>query len=380
MLPGMAQIPAPSETAMQTTREILRAYADYALGILASPLDPENRIYFVYLATSAIAAFFVYEAARRRGGGESSFLRFLFPRHVWQHPSAWLDLRYFFFHLLIGHFLMLGLGAWSAALAFGLVTGEPSIGSFLRRTGTFSAADFAIAAGYMFASMAVIDFVAFLTHYLQHRLPILWQFHKVHHSAEVMHPISNFREHPVDNLVYKLVTGLGIGAVSGLAVNVFGYVPSVPSLLGVPLLMLAFNLLAYNLRHSHVWLRWPGRWSMILPSPAHHQIHHSCHPDHIDKNFAFMFPIWDVIFRTYCLPEDNRDVKFGIGEGEADELGTCLQLYLVPFRDAYRLVRRRLRRIARHRRAFAGGDRFRTRRSPAPPAEARPGPPRARAS
>ncbi len=84
--------------------------------------------------------------------------------------------------------------------------------------------------------------------------------------------------------------------------------------------MLAFNLLAYNLRHSHIWLRWPGRWSMVLPSPAHHHVHHSCHPDHIDKNFAFMFPVWDVIFRTYHLPEDNRDVKFGIGEGKAAEL------------------------------------------------------------
>ena len=177
-------------------------------------------------------------------------------------------------------------------------------------------------------------------------MPLLWQFHKVHHSAEVMHPISNFREHPVDNFAYDLITGLGFGALNGIAVNVFGYLPSLPSLLGVPLLMLAFNLLAYNLRHCHVWLRWPGRWSMVLPSPAHHHVHHSCHPDHIDKNFAFMFPVWDVIFGTYTLPEDNRDVKFGIGEGKAAELSTCLQLYLIPFRDAWRVIRRRLRRPA----------------------------------
>jgi hypothetical protein len=48
-----------------------------------------------------------------------------------------------------------------------------------------------------------------------------------------------------------------------------------------------------------------------------------------------------VIFRTYHLPEDNRDVKFGIGEGKADELGSCLQLYFIPFRDAWRLIRGR---------------------------------------
>ncbi len=332
---------------MPTMREFLNSYADYALGILVYPLDPSHRIYVLYLATSALAAFLVYRAARRRGQAERSFLRFLFPSHVWRHPSAWLDLRYFFFHMLIGHFLLLGLGAWAAAVAFGYVTGDFSVKSFLQKSAAFSATDLAIATGYMFASFAVIDLLAWLIHYLQHKVPLLWQFHKVHHSAEVMHPISNFREHPVDNFTYGLVTGLGIGAVNGLAVNTFGYIPSVPALLGVPLLMLAFNLLAYNLRHSHVWLRWPGRWSMILPSPAHHHIHHSCHPDHIDKNFAFLFPVWDVIFRTYTLPEDNRDVKFGIGEGKANELRTCLQLYLIPFRDACRLIRRRACRDAR---------------------------------
>jgi sterol desaturase/sphingolipid hydroxylase (fatty acid hydroxylase superfamily) len=332
---------------MPAIREFLIAYGDYARSVLTHPLHPSSRIYLLYLATSAVAALFVYQAARRRGEGERSFLRFLFPRHVWQHPSAWLDLRYFFFHMLVGHFLLLGLSAWAAALAFGAVTGDFSVQSHLSRSADFSATDLAIATGYMFIAFAVLDFVNWGIHYLQHKVPLLWQFHKVHHSAEVMHPISNFREHPVDNFTYYLFTGLFYGALNGLAVRAFGYLPSFPSLLGVPLLMLAFNLLAYNLRHSHVWLRWPDPWSMILPSPAHHHVHHSCHPDHIDKNFAFMFPVWDVIFGTYTLPEDNRDVKFGIGEGKAAELGTCLQLYLVPFRDAWRLVRRRLRKRAR---------------------------------
>jgi sterol desaturase/sphingolipid hydroxylase (fatty acid hydroxylase superfamily) len=331
---------------MPNVAEFMHAYGAHARHVFTAPLHPSNRIFFLYLATSLLAAFLVWRAARRRGDGERSFLRFLFPRAVWQHPSAWLDLRYFFFHMLVGHFLLLGLSAWAAALAFGAVTGDFSIQSQLRRSGSFSATDFAIAMGYMLVAFAVIDFVNWGVHYLQHKVPLLWQFHKVHHSAEVMHPISNFREHPVDNFAYYLITGLSYGALSGIAVNVVGYLPSLPSLLGVPLLMLAFNLLAYNLRHSHIWLRWPGRWSMILPSPAHHHVHHSCHPDHIDKNFAFMFPVWDVIFGTYTLPEDNRDVKFGIGEGKADELQSCLQLYLIPFRDAWRVIRRRLRRRA----------------------------------
>jgi hypothetical protein len=82
---------------MQSIAEFLNAYGEYAAKIFTYPLHPRNRIYVLYLATSALAAYIVYRAARRRGNAEGSFLRFLFPRHVWQHPSAWLDLRYFFF-------------------------------------------------------------------------------------------------------------------------------------------------------------------------------------------------------------------------------------------------------------------------------------------
>ena len=154
--------------------------------------------------------------------------------------------------------------------------------------------------------------------------------------------MSNFREHPVDNLLYIIMSGAGYGAIFALATLTVGFIPSMPSLLGVPIFHLLFNVAGYNLRHSHIWLRWPGKWSMIFPSPAHHHVHHSCHPDHIDKNFAFMLPIWDVIFKTYHMPEDDRDVKFGIGEGNADELTSCWRLYWVPVRDAIRVVQARL--------------------------------------
>jgi sterol desaturase/sphingolipid hydroxylase (fatty acid hydroxylase superfamily) len=193
----------------------------------------------------------------------------------------------------------------------------------------------------MVVAMVVGDFTAFYVHYLQHKIPLLWQFHKVHHSAEVMHPLSNYREHPIDNLVYTLTIGATYGVVLAVAAHSIGYLPDTLSLLGVPIFMFLFNLTGYNLRHSHIWLRWPGRWSMIFPSPAHHQVHHSCHPDHLDKNFAFLLPVWDVIFGCYVMPEDDRDVKFGVTEKDrGQELNSCLNLYILPFRDAWRLMTR----------------------------------------
>ncbi|MEO0918051.1 MAG: sterol desaturase family protein, partial [Pseudomonadota bacterium] len=310
------------------------------------PLAAEQRIYWLYIATSVLVAYFVYRAVKRRGdhaterdreAANGSFLQFLFPKSVWSHPSAWLDVRYFFFHRVVSFFLLVGLGGAATAAAYHLVSGGHFFELLRTKLVWTQWEDWVIALGFMVITMLILDFTNWFAHFLQHKVPFLWQFHKVHHSAEVMHPLSNYREHPVDNVFYIVITGATFGALCGVTYNLFGYAPTAPSVLGVPLLMFLFNIAGYNLRHSHVWLRWPGRWSKVFPSPAHHHVHHSCHPDHIDKNFAFMFPVWDVIFGTYEMPEDNRDVKFGVPEDEGRDLDSVLRLYWVPFRDAYRL-------------------------------------------
>lgn len=325
--------------------DLLGLYASYVWCFLSFLWEPRERLFALYLLTAIGFAYVVYRLhARRRSGATgapSSFLGFLFPSRVWSHPSAWLDLRYFFFHKLIGHFLLFGVMAGFSAWSYALVTGGGSLAEAARLGDTRSGPGaYAIAFGYMVGFFVLADFIAYTIHYLQHKVPLLWEFHKVHHSAEVMHPMSNFREHPIDNLVYLACIGAGNGVFMGASTQLLGYLPSMPTVLGVPLLMFLFNVMGYNLRHSHIWLRWPGNWSKVFPSPAHHHVHHSCHPDHIDKNFAFMFPVWDVLFKTYELPEDDRDVRFGVAGMRPEEMDSCAKLYLVPFRNAARRLRR----------------------------------------
>jgi sterol desaturase/sphingolipid hydroxylase (fatty acid hydroxylase superfamily) len=311
--------------------------------VVLMPFNPDSRIHVLYLLTSALLALFVYRRLRKaRSDDAKSFLGYLFPKRIWSHPSAWLDVRYFFFHQMTGHFFATSVGVVVTAATFTLLTGFEKLPDAAEATALTGWAGLAAAFAFMVVAFVVADFTAFYIHYLQHKIPLLWQFHKVHHSAEVMHPLSNFREHPIDNLVYSLTIGATYGIVLALAFHTIGYMPDALSLMGVPVLMFLFNVTGYNLRHSHVWLRWPGRWSMVFPSPAHHQVHHSCHPDHLDKNFAFMFPVWDVLFKSYVMPEDNRDVKFGVTEKDrGKELASCLKMYVLPFRDAWHLVTRK---------------------------------------
>lgn len=327
---------------MDTLHSLAASYYAHAQSVFLQAFHAESRLFYLYLVTSLLFAWVIWHRARAANRETETFLRFLFPTRVWSNPSAWLDLRYFFFHQLLGNFAMLGVSLAVTVFVFQALTGFDGLQDIHNATVIDGWQGAALAIGFMTISFVVSDFTAFLLHYLQHKIPLLWQFHKVHHSAEVMHPLSNFREHPIDELAYHTGIGATYGVVVALAVLTIGYVPDIPLILGVPIFVFLFNVAGYSLRHSHIWLRWPGRWSMVFPSPAHHQVHHSSHPDHLDKNFAFFFPIWDVIFGCYIMPDDNRDVKYGVTEKDrGHELNSCVRLYALPFRDAWRLFTRK---------------------------------------
>ncbi len=294
----------------------------------------DQRIYWLYLLTSTLLAGYVYlRTTQNSGPSARGFAQFLFPRQIWHNPSAWLDVRYFFFHQIVariyiyGGFLTLVIHLTQTFIPIQTSPGTPLNPGW---TGVL----------FIFVLVVLNDLMSYGIHYLQHKIPVLWEFHKVHHSLEVMHPLSNYREHPVDNLAYAVGTGMVYGSGYALSGWWLGYRPEMPQVLGLGVLMFAFNILGYNLRHSHVWLRWPGAWATVFASPAHHQVHHSCHPDHVDKNFAFMFPAWDVIFNTYCMPQTNRDIRFGLSTNDKVEYSSCLQLYFRPF--AQLMTRRRI--------------------------------------
>lgn len=321
---------------------LLGNFAEYARYFLTVLGDPNRRLFAAFILTSLLVAYVIFRRRKSKDGTpkdgtpKEGFLDFLFPKSVWSHPAAWLDVRYFFFHGLIGHFLLFGVNV--AFFVYGLnIASGLDIGLF--ENGPSASAPIAVLiAGIAFIIITLVnDFVAFYLHYLQHKIPLLWQFHKVHHSGEVMHPLSNFREHPIDNLTYKTIISLVTGLSWGLMIALLGYEPAQPSILGISIVGTLFNLTGYHLRHSHIWLKWPGIWSKVFGSPAHHQVHHSCHPEHLDTNFAFTFPVWDILFGTYHMPDDNRDVEFGIVE-DSSELNSCINLYVIPFRDAYRVM------------------------------------------
>jgi len=136
--------------------------------------------------------------------------------------------------------------------------------------------------------LVVADLGEYLFHRAQHRIPLLWAMHSLHHSDPEMSALTTTRHFWGDQLI-KSVT---IWTVAGLVIA------PTPEMSG----LVALASLWHFTVHSRLRLDL-GRWSWLLNMPAYHRRHHSALPQHYDSNFAALFPIFDVIAGSYRRPD-----------------------------------------------------------------------------
>jgi sterol desaturase/sphingolipid hydroxylase (fatty acid hydroxylase superfamily) len=303
---------------------------------------PQNRFFWLYLLSAIVIALAVCYARQPAGPGRSvrQALRAVFPRQVFLHPSALLDYRFVVVNHIL-HVLILGgviantVTVTEGALALlRLVLGDTGGGT---EAGPLASLAFTV------CTLVAFDGGLFVAHWLQHKLPVLWEFHKVHHSAEVLTPITVLRMHPVDIILNALTTAVLLGAANGVFLYLYAGAVAEMTVIGANVLSFLFFLGGYHLRHSHVWILFPRGLREHISSPALHHIHHSKDPRHYDKNFARVFTFWDRLAGTLYIPEGKEELEFGLGPKDQAELQTVAQLYLSPVRNVIRRYRRRRR-------------------------------------
>ena len=168
------------------------------------------------------------------------------------------------------------------------------------------------------ALYSVVIFLAYelaywVDHWLSHNVPALWELHKVHHTAEALSPLTNFRVHPLDSLVFYNLVALFTGVAAGALNYGLGPAHGRLMLLGADALVVAFGFTFAHLLHTHVWLRLPEPWSRLVMSPAAHQIHHSVDPAHYGRNLGNALAVWDWLFGTLYRPAAERErLSFGV--------------------------------------------------------------------
>lgn len=163
----------------------------------------------------------------------------------------------------------------------------------------------------------------YVFHRAQHRFPLLWSMHSLHHSDPAVN-VSTAPRHFWGEMLLKSVT---IYALIGVIFK------------ANPVVILAYSVLGlYNyFLHMNLAIGF-GRCSAWLNSPQFHRLHHSALPEHVDCNFNQFFPVFDVLFGTYRQPRRNEFPPTGLVNGETPL--TLHNMLFWPWRRAQHVTTR----------------------------------------
>lgn len=255
--------------------------------------------------------------------------QFILPRDIYTHPSFRVDIYLWSFEHLLKPLWAVGLLATVGPAV------EASVIAFLQLLFAESPqlqVNVAWMALYSLVSLLLYDFVFFLTHYTMHKVPFLWALHKVHHSAEVLTPLTRYREHFLVGPIWATGSAMAYGVAGGLFGYLFVSGITEATLMNISLFALLFGFNG-TFRHFHVQFRYPRSVEKWLQSPAMHHVHHSYLPQHWDTNMAAVTSIWDRLFGTLYIPEKDEYTPWGLGPDEQDANRSFVQNTLGPFKD-----------------------------------------------
>jgi sterol desaturase/sphingolipid hydroxylase (fatty acid hydroxylase superfamily) len=172
----------------------------------------------------------------------------------------------------------------------------------------------------------LFDFGSYLTHNLQHKLPFLWRFHRVHHSDFHLNSSSSLRFHPVDVIVSQCIYQSLGAIVIGLPVSAF----VIYGTMAIPLLIM---------QHSNV--RFPESFervaSLLFATPGWHKIHHSTEQPLTDSHYGDVFSLWDRLFGTWGYTKPH-EINYGLDEFRSNEQHNVWYLLKSPFKNNKRLL------------------------------------------
>jgi len=176
--------------------------------------------------------------------------------------------------------------------------------------------------------LILFDAWMYTWHVLNHKVPLLWRFHAVHHADREMDASSAVRFHTVE-IVLSGCARLGVLPLLGL---------TMPQLLLYELISLPIILF----HHSNVRLPGPVdaamRW--LIVTPWMHWVHHSRLQPETDSNYASVLSIWDRLFRTFRLRDDPRTIDLGLDEDTTEhQWRSFTGMLMRPFRRTERRPR-----------------------------------------
>ncbi|MDA0938008.1 MAG: sterol desaturase family protein [Bacteroidetes bacterium] len=181
-------------------------------------------------------------------------------------------------------FLLLNAADWVTANKFGVLHWIPGLPL----------------SGFVLLGLMLLDLIgAYLAHFTEHRIKILWMVHLVHHSDHKVDTTTANRHHPLESIIRFVFTLVGVVVVGAP--------------IGLVMLYQSMSLVLSQFNHAN--LKLPKNidrlMSYFLVSPDMHKVHHHYRLPYTDANYGNIFSVWDRLFGTY-MDFDREKLVYGV--------------------------------------------------------------------
>lgn len=211
---------------------------------------------------------------------------FNFKYKKWNHaiPNLFFTLTTIIVNFALA-FLLVKTADWVTANNFGLINWLPSTTPYWL---------------YVVLGLLLLDFIgAYLAHFTEHKIGVLWMVHLVHHSDHEVDTTTANRHHPLESVIRFVFTLLGV------------FIIGAP--IGIVMLYQSISLVFAQLTHANIKLpkSVDKAISYVLVSPDMHKIHHHYKLPYTDSNYGNIFSIWDRLLGTYMYLEADK-IVYGV--------------------------------------------------------------------
>jgi len=174
--------------------------------------------------------------------------------------------------------------------------------------------------GHTLGAVLLMDLWMYLWHLMNHKVPVLWRFHRVHHADPTMHVTTASRLHTGEII---LSSALRIGVIMIMGLYLWE-------------LLLYETIMFAVVQFHHADIALPERLDkalrLFIVTPAMHKVHHSRWQPETDSNYSSLFSFWDRIGKTFRLHNPLKTLRIGLDEFDRDEDKKVKGLFTMPFR------------------------------------------------
>jgi sterol desaturase/sphingolipid hydroxylase (fatty acid hydroxylase superfamily) len=167
-------------------------------------------------------------------------------------------------------------------------------------------------------ALVLLDGWMYLWHRANHAVPLLWRFHRMHHSDRRMDVTTATRFHLGEHLGAAV---LRLGLIPLLGFDIWNLVAYDSLVIAVT----QFHHAAISIGRLDWWLRW------LVVTPSMHKVHHSDWRPETDSNYSTVLSVWDRLFGSYRMRPDPRTLVFGLNEFTDPEWQSWWGMMKTPF-------------------------------------------------